>query len=74
MLSAISVLLSSHFGEITSAKGISWDLEMGSGCSPLKIILKTYISIDYNNLTCFYGFLEQLWSISDLQNSSVGWG
>lgn len=36
MLSAVSVLLSSPFGEITSAKDISWDLEVGRVCSPIK--------------------------------------
>lgn len=51
-MSAISGYLSSHFGEITSAKDISWNLEVGRGCNPIKnkTKLKTYISIDYNHL------------------------
>lgn len=39
VLSAVLVLLCSHFGEITTGKDISWDLEVGGGVAPLKIKL-----------------------------------
>lgn len=42
MLSAVSVLLSSHAGELISAKDISLHLEVDRGCNPIgnKIKLK----------------------------------
>lgn len=39
MLSAVLVLLCSRFGEITTGKDISWDLEVDGGVAPLKIKL-----------------------------------